>query len=113
MESLELIWEDVPGGAFTATAFVRGQVVGHAVGRWTGDDSCELELVEVLEGWRRRGIGNALVRAVQARTYHITARTASEAGARLLGRCGFVADEEPTAPWSWSEQLASTTDRDF
>jgi GNAT superfamily N-acetyltransferase len=113
MEGLELVWDEGSGGAFVVRAFLGGLVVGQARGQWSGEDCCELERVEVLEAWRRRGIGRSLVREVQARAYRITACSICEPGAQLLAHCGFVADEGPGARWSWCQDPIGVGDRDF
>jgi len=114
MESFVFIWDAQAGNAFVVKAFASGQVVGQASGRWHSPDACELENVEVVETWRRRGIGRALVCEVQARASHITACSISEAGAGLLRSSGFIAGEDSDVHWSWWETVPVTTgDRDY
>jgi GNAT superfamily N-acetyltransferase len=113
MGSLKLVWVETGGTAFELRAFVDEQMVGLASGRRYGEAAYELQRVDVIEAWRRRGIGQSLVRAVQARACHVTACSVSEAGVRLLKRCGFEASVEPGAAWFWLAEPPLVGDRDF
>jgi len=92
----------MPGIAFLATARADGREIGHAWsfvhGRLSG-----LFDVEVDEAWRRRGIGTALLAAVQrpARWWGAEAMilNATPMGFRLYSRRGFVRIGEGITWW--------------
>ena len=112
MRDLTFIWEESPDNAFTVRALIHGQTVGIACGHWN-DRTCELEWVNIVANWQRHGVGTSLVRQVQCHFRHITACPINSAGVALVRHCGFTPSPESTVDWTWSEDPALTSDRDF